>query len=94
MEENVFEVILIIIGVITGWILSSTRSHGRKSSAVKAHRGAVRALDKRKRAKIALIEAQKIESDRQADKKKSKGKKMSTSRLARAIREAFRRGSD
>ena len=94
MDERVFEAILVLVGVIAGWVLSSTGLRTTKKALIETHKETTEAHDKRKKAKIALAEAKKSQASKAAKKKKAEIKSMGLARLAKEIREVFRKAND
>ena len=94
MNENLYEVILIVAGLVAGWMISSTSSQATKNTLIKSHQDTVKAHDKRAKAKIALAEAKKKQAEKAKNKIKSNIKKMNLSELAKAVRDTFGKDQD
>ena len=88
-NQNWFEVLLLLFGVVAGWMLSS-RGRGRSNQdLIDAHEKIKTTHSKRKLAKLALAEAQKREAEEAAERERKRIKKMGLRELAEAVRRVF-----
>ena len=94
MHENLYEIILIVAGLVAGWMISSSSSRATRATLIKSHQDTVKAHDKRAKAKIALAEAKKKQAEKAKNKIKSNIKNMKLSELAKAVRDTFRKDQD
>ena len=90
-DQSWFEVMLLLFGVVAGWMLSTRGRAPTKAQITKAHDTTKRHHDRRKKAKLALVEAKKIQAEKDAEKERERIKRLELSELVRLIRETFSR---